>query len=266
MTSRDATPYLPRAASTVDSARQRRSPADWAALLGYGAIQWPWLLKSLWGGRRRDKRALLERLRLPAGALPKLGSWKADVGFLTRIVDHIETHRPAHVVELGSGASTLVTARALQLHGGGVLTSFDQHRDFVETVRAWLDDYRLPARIDHARLVPAAPPWPGLWYDLPKLPESIDLLLIDGPPWTLHPLVRGSAERLFDRIAPGGMVMLDDASRPGERVIASRWRRHWPDFEWTFSSGIKGTLVGLKNSSACQGVVLFFSPLVLLGC
>lgn len=248
MTSREATSYLPRLADAGDGAEWRRSPADWAALLAIGAIQWPWLLRSLWGGRRRDKRALLERLGLPAEALPKLGSWKADVGFLTRIVNHIEQHRPANVVELGSGASTLVTARALQLHGGGTLTSFDQHRDFVGAVRNWLEDHGLSANVEHAPLVPSNPPWPGLWYDLGRVPETIDLLLIDGPPWTIHPEVRGAAEQLFDRIAPGGAVMLDDAARPGERIVAMRWKQRWRDFDWQLLSGIKGTLLGIRKT------------------
>lgn len=248
MTSREATSYLPRAAATGESAAWRRSPLDWTALLAFGAIQWPWLLRSLWGGRRRDKRALLERLGLPADALPNLGSWKADVGFLTRIVDHIEAHRPRHVVELGSGASTLIAARALALYGGGTLVSFDQHGDFVEAVRGWLADHQLSATVEHAPLVPADRPWPGLWYDLGKLPESIDLLLIDGPPWTIHPLVRGAADCLFGRIAPGGTVMLDDAARPGERCVAALWKRGWPDFEWRLVAGIKGTLVGFRRA------------------
>lgn len=247
MTSREATSFLPRAAQTDSRAPWRRSLPEWASLLAFGAIQWPWLLRSLWGGRRRDKRALLDRLGLPADALPNLGSWKADVGFLTRIVDHIEAHRPAHVVELGSGASTLVAARALALNGGGMLVSFDQHGDFVESVRGWLADHQLAATIEHAPLIPAEAPWPGLWYDLHKVPDSIDLLLIDGPPWTVHPLVRGSADRLFARIAPGGTVMLDDAARPGERCVAALWKRRWPDFEWRLAAGIKGTLVGLKR-------------------
>ncbi len=263
MTSREATSYLPRAATAEESAVWTRSFSDWVALLGYGAIQWPWLLRSLWGGRRRDKAALLARLGLPADALPKLGSWKADVGFLTRIVDHIETHRPAHVVELGSGASTLVAARALALNGGGTLTSFDQHRDFVDAVRGWLSDHDLSAAIHHAPLVPAPAPWPGLWYDLGRLPENIDLLLIDGPPWSLHPLVRGAAECLFDHVTPNGMVMLDDAARPGERVVAARWRRQWPGFRWRLLPGIKGTLTGIKNSYLYQHIALLFSPILL---
>ena len=247
MTSREATSFLPRATDQDDAAPWRRSALDWAMLLGIGAVQWPWLVRSLWGGRRRDKAALLERLDLPPHALPKLGSWKADVGFLVSIVDHIALHRPAEVVELGAGASTLVAARALQRHGEGHLTAFDQHLDFVEAVRHWLQDHQLAAQVRHAPLVRAEAPWPGLWYALDHLPEQIDLLIIDGPPWTLHPLVRGSAERLFDRIAPGGTVMLDDAARPGERIVAGRWRKRWPDFEWRMVKGIKGTLIGVRR-------------------
>lgn len=262
MTSREATSYLPRTVEGGSAAPWRRSPFDWAALLAIGAVQWPWLLRSLWGGRRRDKKALLARLGLPADALPNLGSWKADVGFLTRIVDHIERHRPAHVVELGSGASTLVAARALMLNGGGTLTSFDQHGEFVEAVRGWLADHQLSATIEHAPLVPADAPWPGLWYDLHKLPDRIDLLLIDGPPWTIHPFVRGSAERLFDRMTPGGTVMLDDAARPGERIVKALWQRRWPGFEWRLKIGIKGTLVGIKRT-AIQYIGVGYSILMV---
>src|SRR3546814_11045014 len=91
----------------------------------FGAISWPWLLASLSGGRKADKRALLDELGLPHDALPHLGSWKADMGFLRHIVREIARLRPAHVVELGAGATTLHAARALALHGGGRLTSFD---------------------------------------------------------------------------------------------------------------------------------------------
>lgn len=228
----------------------RREWHDWAWLLGIGAVQWPWLLKSLWGGRKRDKAALLARLDLPEDALPNLGSWKADVGFLHFLVDHIETHCPQLVLELGCGASSLVIGRALQLHGGGQLVSHDQHDDFVESTRHWLLSHDIHAELHHAPLVRAAEPWPGIWYDLHEVPREIDLLVIDGPPWTLHPLVRGSAECLFDHVRPGGTVMLDDAARPGERIIARRWAKMWPQFRWTRRAGIKGTLIGKRDAIA----------------
>lgn len=247
MTSREATSLLPRIGDTPIIGFDGRSLADWAALAGIGAIQWPWLLRSLRGGRLADKHALLERLRLPRDALPHLGSWKADVGLLTLVADHIFAHRPRLVVEFGTGASTLVLARALQIAGGGRLISFDQHEDFVDATRDWLADYGLKADV---RAVPLRPSrdWPGLWYDHGPLPREIGLMLIDGPPWTVHPLTRGGAAALFDHIAPGGTVMLDDGARPGERLVARRWRRLRPDFDFELvASGTKGTLVGRKR-------------------
>jgi|TARA_Y100000815_G_scaffold90672_1_gene79551 predicted O-methyltransferase YrrM len=215
--------------------------------IAFGAIQWPWLLKSLYGGTQAEKQALLERVGLAPDALPHLGSWKADTYLLRRVVDMIEKKRPTNVVELGSGATSLVIAKALAMHGGGALHSYDQHLPFVAEMQTWLAEHKLAAHFGHAPLTQRDPNWPGVWYSLPQLPQTIDLLLIDGPPWAVHPFVRGMADRLFDRIAPDGIVMLDDAARPGERYVAKRWRRDWPDFTFTFEGGgTKGLLIGRK--------------------
>jgi hypothetical protein len=218
MTSREMTGLLPL---REDGSSDVAAPAwrDRLAVWAYGSITWPFLAWSLWGGTKSSKRRLLARVGLADDALPNLGSWKADPGFLHRIVDTVEVLRPRTVVELGAGASSLVCARALALHGGGTLYSFDQHAGFVEATREWLQQEGVRAHLAHAPLVQQengrAGQWPGRWYDLPGLPDRIDLLIIDGPPWTIHPHVRGAAEALFDRLSPGGMVLLDDASRPG---------------------------------------------------
>jgi predicted O-methyltransferase YrrM len=247
MTSRESTSFLPKAGD-ASAQRHERSAADWAALLAFGAVQWPWLLKSLYGGSKAAKRALLDRLGLPHDALPNLGSWKADTGLLAFLVDHIEEHKPKLVVEFGTGASTLIIARALQMAGGGTFITFDQHPDFVRANRQWLAQYGLEADIRAVPLKPARG-WPGVWYDHGPLPDGIDLMLIDGPPWTIHPLTRGGAATALGQIAPGGTVMLDDAARPGERVVARRWRRAWPDFDFRLlHPGTKGTLVGTRGS------------------
>ena len=243
MTSREQTGFLPR----VEARDWRRTPADWAWLIGLGAVQWPWLLRSLRGGARADKARLLDELGLPGDALPHLGSWKADVGFLRLIADHVAAAQPREVVEFGAGASTLIIAKALEQAGGGRLTSFDQHEDFVAATRAWLAEHGLAADLRAASLVPGAAA--GLWYDHGPLPETIDLLILDGPPWTVHPLTRGNAETLFDRVAPGGTILLDDAARPGERIVARGWRKRWPDFTFELvKSGTKGTLVGRRRA------------------
>jgi predicted O-methyltransferase YrrM len=246
MTSREATSLLAR--NDLDWPTEvRRGIGEKLHVVAFALIQWPWLLRSLSGGDAADRARLLGRLDLPADALPHLGSWKADAGFLNLLVDHIERARPQQVVELGAGASSLVLGRALQLHGGGRLTSCDQHGDFVIATRAWLADHGIRADLRATPLVPAPGDWPGIWYDTSLLPDRIDMLVIDGPPWTIHPQVRGAAESLFDRLPVGGTVMLDDAARPGERIVAKSWRRRWPGFDFRLRhAGTKGTLVGTR--------------------
>jgi predicted O-methyltransferase YrrM len=248
VTSRETTRFLPLAGDTRGENAKWRSMRDWATLLAFAPIQAPWLLRSLHGGSITQKHALLDRLELPHDALPNLGSWKADTGLLTLIADHILTHKPKLVVEFGTGASTLIVARALQMAGGGAFISFEQHAQFVDATRAWLAEHDLKADLRAVPLRPSPRGWPGLWYDHGPLPGDIDLLLIDGPPWTLHPFTRGAAEILFAQMAPGGTILLDDGARPGERVIARRWRKAWPDFTFELvKGGTKGTLVGKRR-------------------
>jgi predicted O-methyltransferase YrrM len=239
MTSREKTAFL-----TLDDSGPSRPFSEKLFTIAWGAIQWPWLARSLWGGKLADKHALLDRLGLPHDALPNLGSWKADTYFLWRMVGAIEKMRPREVVELGCGASTLVLAKALERNGGGRLTSYDQHPGFVEATGRWLAGHGLSATMRHAPIVEDPTTWSHTWYDLHGVPQEIDLLVIDGPPWSLNPFIRGRAEKVFDRIVPGGMVLLDDAARPGERVVAARWRRDWPNFRFALLPGAKGTLIG----------------------
>lgn len=253
MTSRELTGFLPLTERSGDPVGRRLSDLAWR--IGFGAITWPWLLASLSGGRKADKRALLDELDLPHDALPHLGSWKADVGFLRHIVREIARLRPANVVELGAGASSLIAARALALHGGGRLTSFDQHGGFVDATRTWLADHGLKADLRHAPLTSESEDWPGRWYALDNLPDSIDLLIIDGPPWSVHPLVRGAADSLFARLSPNAVVLLDDAARPGERMVARRWRQRWPHIDFRLlHDGTKGTLVGRCRDTSVPAV------------
>lgn len=240
MTSREKTTFFPRSDGDAHPTfAERMLVAAWAL------AQWPWLLKSFWGGRKRERAVLLERLGLAQDALPHLGSWKADTVFLKRIVDQIERGKPAQVVELGCGATSLIIGHALAKYTtGGRVDSYDQHGEFCAATGEWLAASGLAPHIHHAPLALASGRWASHWYDLRDVPDRIDLLIIDGPVWTFNPFIRGSAERLFPRIPIGGVVLLDDGARPGERVIASRWRKAWPDFRFELLAGPAGTLRG----------------------
>jgi predicted O-methyltransferase YrrM len=228
----------------------RRSWKDRLLLGAFYLRNAPFLAKSLYGGSSKAKRALLERLGLPLDALPHTGSWKADVGLLNFLTDHILKHKPRLIIEFSAGASSLIIAKALEVAGveDPVFISFEQHQDFCRKTSAWLAEFGLKSDIRHAPLRTSPGGWPGLWYDHGPLPGGIELMLIDGPHWAIHPFTRGAAGTTFERIAPGGTVMLDDAARPGERIVADRWRRECPDFTFELHHpGSKGTLVGTRR-------------------
>lgn len=243
MTTRETTSLLARTHS--DS---RRSFWDAAAVASFATFSWPWLLRSLDGGSKKEKKRLIERLDLANDALPNLGSWKADTGFLHLIVDAIERERPRRVVEFGVGATSLVIAASLRKWGGGEHLGFDQHDDFVTQTSEWLQEYGFKADLRHAPLAPSPNGWPGLWYETGHIEPGIDMMVVDGPPWTIHPFTRGAAESLFHLLSPGGTIFLDDAARPGERIVTRQWKKLHPEIDFQLrKDGTKGTLTGRRK-------------------
>ncbi len=244
MTTREITPKLAR----VMAGETKQSLSDKAAVFAFGALQWPWLLRSLSGGPESERLRLLDRLGLAPEALPNLGSWKADSGLLHLIVDIIENERPQRVVEFGIGATSLAISAALRKTEAAPHLGFDQHNDFVDQTRVWLAQNGLDADLRFAPLTPSPEGWPGLWYETGPLDPGIDLMVIDGPPWTVHPFTRGAAETLFGLLSPGGIVLLDDAARLGERMVAAQWRKLHPNMEFVlWKGGSKGTLIGRRR-------------------
>lgn len=163
-------------------------------------------------------------------SLPPTRGWAGSPDFLLEVARQVHTARPQVTVECSSGVSTVVIARSLQRNGCGKLYSLEHDAEYACRTRAQLLRHGLQhwATVLDAPLV-AHPlgdaAWP--WYDLNGLPDdiAIDLLVIDGPPQATHALARYPAgPLLFPRLAPGALVFLDDASRPGEQAALRRWR------------------------------------------
>lgn len=151
------------------------------------------------------------------------------------VCQEIMARRFRRVLELGSGASTILIARALELVGDDAqVVSLEHHERWAAEAARAIDRAGLSrrARVVHAPLV-AYPGAPEPWYDLSPLePDDgpFDLVLVDGPEGGARaPLARyGALPLLRDRLASGAVLLLDDALRKGEREIVARWREEVP--------------------------------------
>lgn len=235
---------------------------DFAARAGVGAIRASrWVRAAARGdldGHRRSVRAddaakarLAALVGLKPGDFPMTDGWAGTFPFLEFLAETVAARHPATVVEYGSGVSTLVMAAALaRLGGKRKLVSYDHHAGFAEQTRRRLRALGLHADV---RAVPlndsATYGYAGKFYASPDLPTAIDLLVIDGPPAWLTAGTRGAAAPVaFPKLAPGGMIILDDADRDGERKNARRWAAEWPGIDWTFDARGKGLLLGVRKN------------------
>jgi predicted O-methyltransferase YrrM len=160
---------------------------------------------------------------------------------LVAILNEIVFAERLTVVELGSGISTVVIARLIA-ERGGTLASLEHDPDWAAVVRSQLERESLEEAVELlvAPLEPHPESWDGApWYaaaSIASLPSSIDLLLIDGPPGYGDGMAHSrfpALSALASRLAPGALIVLDDADREPELEIIERWSDEHPD--WRFS-------------------------------
>ena len=162
--------------------------------------------------------------------LPPTRRWAASPDILRELVTLVLERRPQVVVELGSGASTVIIAACLRRLGGGHLWSLEHLSDFAAETRERLASRELDAWVTIVdapltELRVGEGTW--RWYDLRGFsPEGpIELLFVDGPPAETGPLARYPAlPLLLPRLAPGAAVLVDDLIRPDEQAVIARWR------------------------------------------
>lgn len=242
----------------------------WAGAALGGALTAGGLLAAQLASHRVLK-ARLDRLRVDVGGvqtlvglyhtlpirapLPPSTSWSAAPDLLALIAATVAEHGPTCVVECGSGTSSLVGGYALERNGGGRLISLDHDAEFAAQTAAHVERHRLGdvvkvrvAPLTEADVAGGRAAWyaPEAWADL----DGIDLLVVDGPPANDDATARWPAlPLLYDRLAPGAIVVVDDAGRPGEREIVRRWREAFPDLEATYHPTVKGTYVLRKRAA-----------------
>lgn len=166
----------------------------------------------------------------------ELGTWALGHEVIDLLAELVLRRRPRYVLEMGSGSSTLVWAVLMERIWGSEeprVFSLEQDEDHVTRSLGFVADAGLErlVRIRHAPLGPVAVGHlRGACYQTDEmlLDELLgdvrpELLVIDGPAGPAG--VRALTFPLVaDRLAPGCLVALDDALRPGEISVASMWR------------------------------------------
>ena len=174
-------------------------------------------------------------------AIPATRSWAASPDLLLTISEIVKKNKPGLVVELGSGASTLVAAKS----GARKIVSIDNSDVWGAKTVALLKEHKV--RGVDVRIAPLRPYANGSeWYDLDAIKDlkKIDLLIVDGPPGSKNPDARYPALQQFkDRLSAAVIVVIDDVNREGERKLAEDFAKALPNHELTILDHEKGTAI-----------------------
>lgn len=194
--------------------------------------------------------AQLEQALQPSGPIPPGDSWAAAPDLLLHLVEQIRSRRPALIVELGSGTSTLWLATALRTFGiPGRVVSLEHDPGYREQTaqglgRLGLGDFAEVRLAPLEQFTVQGGTWPwyaaSAWRDL----RGCGLLFVDGPPGWSAPLARYPAVPLLaDALVPGAAVFLDDHDRADEQAIVTRWLQQYPAWSLERLAHRKGTAV-----------------------
>jgi predicted O-methyltransferase YrrM len=200
------------------------------------------LKAEVWQSFRQSEamQQLLSLLKFSA-PVPPTRSWAASPDLLLTLTQLVRTHNPKLVVELGSGVSTLVVAKA----GAKKVISIDNSAEFAGKTREVLKEHKV--RGVDIRVAELKAHISGVdWYDtnIIKDLKRIDLLIVDGPPGSKNPQARMPARAEFiAKLSPKAIIVIDDVNRDGERKLAEAFAKALPNHILTINPHEKGTAV-----------------------
>ena len=174
--------------------------------------------------------------------IPSTRHWAASPDVLLTLFDCAKSSRPVRILDLGSGMSTLVLAKAAPQAS---IISIDNSDEYAGKTKALLASHGI-TNVD-VRVAPLMPHASGVeWYDLAQLHDvaNIDLLFIDGPPGSKNPKARHPAiAECVAKLSPRAIVVIDDAGRDGEKDMPHEFAKVLPNHSLEFLSHEKGTAV-----------------------
>lgn len=186
-----------------------------------------------------------------------MGGPSIDTHHARNLLFLLQHHKPRTILELGSGSSTIIIARALQLMGSPpeVHISVDHEARFLRNTEelARLNGVDELIRFEHCPLQKLEA-FPKPWYSrIPELAGSFrfDFVLVDGPPAYAEDAGRTREPALpilRPYLAPNAVVILDDANRPGEQDIIKAWLKKYPEFQLHQANEGKGVAIFTLNA------------------
>lgn len=132
-------------------------------------------------------------------------------------------HSPGPILECGSGLTTLMLGTIANRTGAEVWTLENSPKWGARTRAGLNRTGPLPVHLHIAEL--RSHPECD-WYDTPPtgMPETFTLVVCDGPPHDTRGGRSGLMVAMRRRLAPGCVILLDDAARQHERELGARWR------------------------------------------
>lgn len=148
--------------------------------------------------------------------------YSANEEFLVASLEHaLKAKGP--IMECGSGLTTILLGLVADLSGSAVW-SLEHSPLWAEKVQKKL----AKCRIGSVRLclLPLRAFSDFSWYDVPlaSMPE-FSLVVCDGPPADTPGGRYGLLPVMKKKLKPDAVILLDDAARHDERIIAERWAR-----------------------------------------
>ena len=147
--------------------------------------------------------------------------WSAKNEYLAGCVRQALT-ADGPTLECGSGLSTILIG-AVAKQRGHAHWALEHTAEWATRVRGCLDRYGLDSVVlcttslkDYGEFV---------WYEPPleSMPDHFSLVICDGPPAETKGGRYGLSPVMSDRLRPGCVILLDDASREQERAVGRRW-------------------------------------------
>jgi glycosyltransferase involved in cell wall biosynthesis len=154
-------------------------------------------------------------------------AWTVTPALAGSLADRLQATKPARLLELGSGISTVILAGHAARTGATVVT-LEHDAGYHERTSRLLTAFGLRDHVD-LRLAPLRPrvcadggTYP--FYDS-ALTGAFDFVLVDGPP--MRDGRQAALFALSGHLAPGWELWLDDGRRDHERHCLELWRSHF---------------------------------------